>query len=81
MLVMRRREGESILIGDVIEIQILHAGPSRIKIGITAPKCVPVTAKEVKLVRQQNVAAAQTRSAAALRAMLDQLGARPGGEK
>ena len=81
MLVMRRREGESILIGDDIEIQILHAGPSRIKIGITAPKSVPVTAKEVKLVRQQNLAAAQTRSVAALRAMLDRLAAPQGSEK
>ncbi len=77
MLVMRRREGESILIGDDIEIQILHTGPSRIKIGITAPKSVPVTAKEVKLVRQENLAAAQTRSVAALRAMLDRLAAPP----
>jgi carbon storage regulator len=77
MLVMRRREGESILIGDDIEIQILHTGPSRIKIGITAPKSVPVTAKEMKLVRQENLAAAQTRSVAALRAMLDRLAVPP----
>jgi carbon storage regulator len=77
MLVMRRREGESILIGDDIEIQILHTGPSRIKIGITAHKSVPVTAKEMKLVRQENLAAAQTRSVAALRAMLDRLAVPP----
>jgi carbon storage regulator len=80
MLVMRRREGESILIGDDIEIQILHAGPSRIKIGITAPKSIPVTAKEVKLVRQENLAAAQTRSVSALQAMLQRLLIPPGGE-
>jgi len=73
MLVMRRRAGESILIGEDIEIQILHIGESRIKIGIMAPKSVPVTMKEVQLVRQENVAAAQMRSVAALRGMLERL--------
>ena len=73
MLVMRRRAGESILIGDDIEIQIIHIGESRVKIGITAPKPVPVTLKEVKLVGQENLAAAQVRSVAALRHMLDRL--------
>lgn len=70
---MRRRAGESILIGEDIEIQIMHIGESRIKIGITAPKSVPVTMKEVQLVRQENLAAAQLRSVAALRGMLDKL--------
>jgi carbon storage regulator len=73
MLVMRRRAGESILIGEDIEIQILHIGESRIKIGITAPKSVPVTLKEVQLIRQENLAAAQVRSVAALRGMLERL--------
>ena len=70
---MRRRAGESILIGDDIEIRIIHIGESRIKIGITAPKSVPVTMKEVKLVGEENLAAAQVRSVAALRGMLERL--------
>jgi carbon storage regulator len=70
---MRRRAGESILIGEDIEIQIIHIGESRIKIGITAPKSIPVSLKEVKLVRQENLAAAQLRSVAALRSILDRL--------
>ena len=69
---MRRRAGESILIGEDIEIQIMHIGESRIKIGITAPKSVAVGMKEVKLVGQENLAA-QLHSAAALRSMLDRL--------
>jgi len=73
MLVMRRRAGESILIGEDIEIQILHVGPSRIKIGITAPKSIPVTLKEVRLVRQENLAAAQLNAVSALRGMLPRL--------
>jgi len=79
---MRRRAGESILIGEDIEIQIIHIGESRIKIGITAPKSVPVSMKEVKLVGQENLAAAQLRSVAALRNLLDRLIEGPaGGEK
>ena len=73
MLVMRRRAGESILIGEDVEIQILHIGESRIKIGITAPKSVPVSLKEVRLVGQENRAAAQLHSVAALRGMLERL--------
>lgn len=82
MLVMRRRAGESILIGEDIEIQIIHIGESRIKIGITAPKSVAVSMKEVRLVAQENLAAAQLRSVASLRSMLDRLvDGPPGGEK
>jgi carbon storage regulator len=72
MLVMRRRAGESILIGEDIEIRIMHIGESRIKIGITAPKSVAVSMKEVKLVGEENLAA-QLHSVAALRSMLDRL--------
>jgi len=82
MLVMRRRAGEAILIGDDIEIQIMHIGAARIKIGITAPKSVPVSLKEVKLVGQENLAAAQLHSVTALRSMLDRLiEGPPDGEK
>lgn len=78
---MRRRAGESILIGDDIEIQIMHIGESRIKIGITAPKSVAVSMKEVKLIREENLAAAQLRSVAALRSMLDRLMQDPAGDE
>lgn len=73
MLVMRRRAGESILIGDDIEVQIIHIGESRIKLGITAPKSVAVSLKEVKLVKQENLAAAQLRSVTALQHLLERL--------
>jgi carbon storage regulator len=58
MLMMKRRAGESILIGDDIEIHLAHIGRTRVKIGIQAPRHVAVVAKEVKLVRDQNRAAA-----------------------
>lgn len=75
MLMMSRREGETILIGDEIEIVIAHVGRSRVKVGIRAPRAMPVIAREVKLVREENVAAA-ARSDAALSDLIARL--RPG---
>ena len=57
MLMMSRRQGETILIGDDIEIVIAHIGRSKVKVGIRAPRETPVVAKEVKLVREENMAA------------------------
>ena len=55
---MSRRQGETILIGDDIEIVIAHIGRSRVKVGIRAPRQMPVVALEVKLVRDENRRAA-----------------------
>ena len=60
MLVMSRRQGETILIGDEIEIVIAHIGRSRVKVGIRAPRQLQVIAREIKLVREENLAAAAT---------------------
>ena len=59
MLVMRRKAGESLLIGDDIEIEILEISPTRVKIGIVAPERVAVTRKEVHLTAQQNLSASR----------------------
>ena len=58
MLIMSRRQGEVILIGDEIEIVIVHIGRSRVKVGIRAPRETSVMAREIKLVREENLAAA-----------------------
>ncbi len=58
MLMMRRRVGETIRIGDDIEIHIAHIGRSRVKIAIDAPPGVRVVAREAHLVGEQNRAAA-----------------------
>jgi len=73
MLIMSRRQGETILIGNDIEIVIAHIGRSRVKVGIRAPREMTVVAQEVKLVGEENRAAAQAPSAAVLRTILSQL--------
>jgi len=59
MLVIRRRAGESILIAGEVEIEVLEITPTRVKLGIKAPKEVPVLRKEVRLTEDHNRAAAQ----------------------
>lgn len=58
MLILRRRAGEAISIGNGIEIEILEIGPSKVKLGILAPAEVPVQRKEMVRVGVQNRAAA-----------------------
>ena len=60
MLVLRRRAGESLLIGDDIEIELLAVTPQGAKIGIRAPKATVVLRKELKITQDQNSAAAQS---------------------
>lgn len=59
MLVMRRRAGESLLLGSEIEIEILEVGPTRVKLGIIAPPQLAIARKEVLLTRAENVTASQ----------------------
>jgi carbon storage regulator len=47
MLVLARKKGESIMIGDQIEVVILSSEGDTVRIGITAPKQVEVNRKEV----------------------------------
>lgn len=59
MLVLRRRAGESLFIGDEIEIEVLAVSSQGAKIGIRAPKETVVLRRELKLTQEQNAAAAK----------------------
>jgi len=59
MLILRRRAGEAVLIGGDIELEILETTSSGVKIGLRAPKGIPILRKELQLTRAQNFAAAQ----------------------
>ena len=47
MLVLTRNIKESIMIGDDIEITILRSNDRQVKIGIDAPKDIPVHRREI----------------------------------
>ncbi len=70
MLVMSRRQGEAILIHGDIEIHILSVGRSKVRIGIKAPREVPVVAREIELVQKENAEAAATHSSEVLSAAI-----------
>lgn len=73
MLVLRRRAGESVLIGDEIEIELLAVTQQGAKIGIHAPKETVVLRKELKVTQDQNTRAASSASDQALDRALKKL--------
>jgi carbon storage regulator len=49
MLVLTRKSNQSIMIGDDIEISVLSTMGEKVRIGIQAPRDIPVFRKEVYL--------------------------------
>lgn len=47
MLVLSRYKDESIMVGEKVEIMIVNVRGNRVRLGITAPKSIPVNRKEV----------------------------------
>lgn len=71
MLALTRKKGESIIINNNIEISILEMRGDQVKIGISAPKEVPVYRKEVYLqIQEENKAAITVESLEALKNIL-----------
>lgn len=53
MLALTRKKGESLVINNNIEVTILEIRGDQVKIGISAPKDVPIYRKEVYLQIQE----------------------------
>lgn len=47
MLVLSRQRDESIMIGDDVEITIVDVRGDKVRLGITAPKTIPVHRREI----------------------------------
>lgn len=61
MLALTRKSGESIVINNDVEITVLDIKGDQVKIGITAPKSVPVYRKEVYIqIQEANKAASNS---------------------
>jgi len=58
MLVISRRAGQSVLIGDDVEIHVVEVAGSRVKLAIQAPREHRILRKEVRVAENQNRAAA-----------------------
>lgn len=72
MLVLSRKKGESIMLGDNIEVVVLGVEGETVKLGIRAPKQVEVHRKEIfDAIRQENQEASSAKiSTADLRGLL-----------
>ena len=72
MLALTRKKGEALVINNNIEITVLEIRGDQIKIGISAPKDVPIYRKEVYLqIQQENEAAISPDGLDALNNLLD----------
>jgi carbon storage regulator len=75
MLVLTRKSNQSIMIGDDIEVSVLSIMGEKVRIGIQAPRDIPVFRKEVYLEIQEERghahAAANANPSGNLRAEID----------
>lgn len=59
MLIITRRPGEKIMVGDEVVVEVIEVSGSSVRIGIAAPKSIPVYREEIwTAVRAENAAAA-----------------------
>lgn len=67
MLALTRKKGESLVVNNNVEITILEIRGDQVKIGVNAPKEVPIYRKEVYLqIQQENKKSAGVDNAKAL---------------
>ena len=68
MLALTSRKGEALVVNNNIEITVLEIRGDQIKIGISAPREVPIYRKEVYLqIQEENKAALESQRAEKLR--------------
>ena len=63
MLIITRRAGQRVMLGDDIAIHVMEIAGSNVRLGIAAPKELPVYREEIwAAVKQENEVAATTES-------------------
>jgi carbon storage regulator len=64
VLIITRRAGERIMVGDDIVVEVMEIVGNSVRVGIQAPRSVPVYREEIyAAVRDENRAAAESSSA------------------
>lgn len=77
MLVLTRKPKQSIMVGDDIEVTVLSIIGEKVRIGIAAPRDIPVFRKEIYLEIQQENAAGRASARAEVDDALKKLSAKP----
>jgi len=57
MLVLSRKPGERVLVGEDIEVVVLKVERDRVKLGFIAPRYVPIVRAEIQLEIAESLAA------------------------
>jgi len=71
MLALSRKKNEAIIIDNNIEVTVLDVRGDQVKIGIAAPKEIPIYRKEVYLqIKAENADAADASSIESLKSLL-----------
>ena len=71
MLALTRKKGESMILNNNIEVTILDIRGDQVKIGVSAPKEVPIYRKEVYLqIQKENEEASSASSLEKLKKLL-----------
>ena len=58
MLILQRKAGESVMIGEEIEVSVLSVEAGRVRLAIQAPKSVSILRSELKIAAEVNREAA-----------------------
>jgi len=63
VLIITRRAGERIMLGDDVRIEIMEVVGSSVRVGVEAPRSVPIYREEIwSAVKEENQAAAAVES-------------------
>lgn len=71
MLALTRKKGESLVLNNDIEVTVLEIRGDQVKLGVKAPREVPIYRKEVYIqIQKENEAAASVENLEALKKLL-----------
>lgn len=82
MLVLTRKSGEAVALGDDIQVRILQINKNDIKLGIDAPRNIRILRQEIyEQIKEENLFSARASSAAVAEAVKLFSQRHPGGER
>lgn len=78
-MIVWRRCGQTLTIGEEVEIEILEARAHRVKLGVVAPATISIVRGEARITREENLAAALSAGRGMIDTLLRGLPSRPAG--
>jgi carbon storage regulator len=73
VLILWRRSGQTLIVGEGVEIEVLDARHNRVKLGILAPRTVSIVRGESRITREENRVAALSAGHSVIETLLKRL--------